>query len=336
MQHSNTFNRSAVIALLWWLVGLSIDTTASPQTEGMVVVSLRAKVDVASHRVTVGDVAEVVGGTSTLREQIARIDLEEFGVGQSVTIKRRQVEFRLRLAELPKGSFQVVGEAEVVATAVRQHVSADAIVKAATAAAVKRFPWPADDLSVKLVQPITAVMPAVVDQDEARFQIEPHAQNAALGRTQMDVTVFVRGERKLSLPVYLDVRLIQRVAIARAAIAKGETIAESAVIVDRRPIDPGVKITPPELIIGRKTKRAIAPGVVLAEADLDVIPTASPFLVRARQPVKLIGKAGHFTIEARGEASQDGKLDDRIRAINTDSKKVVVGRVVGEGRIEIE
>jgi flagella basal body P-ring formation protein FlgA len=338
MDASPLFRRAAGLALAWWLVGLSIDTSADvPATGDPVVVRLKARAEVPARHVTVGHVAELSGGPATLRAQIARIDLEEFGGGTSLKIKRRHVEYRLRLTDLPATAFRVVGEDETVAVAVRQPLSHEAVVRAAMAAVMKRLPWPEEDLSVRLVQPVTAVLPAVSDPAEATLQAEPHSANVGPGRVQMNVTVYVAGEKKLMLPVYLEVRVVQAVVIARKSLGRGDVLSEDTTITDRRAVDAAAKVPAPEVVMGRKLKRSLAAGAVVQTSDVEDLPTqTSPALVKARQPVKMLTRSGSFTIRADGEALQEGRLDDLVRVQNTASKKVVVGKVTGPGTVEIE
>src|SRR4051794_18501069 len=119
MDASPLFRRATLLALAWWLVGLSIDTSAdAPPAGDPVVVWLKSRAEVPARTVTVGHVAELAGGPPALREQIARLDLAEFGTGTTLSVKRRQVEFRLRLADLPATAFRVAGEDETAAVAV--------------------------------------------------------------------------------------------------------------------------------------------------------------------------------------------------------------------------
>jgi flagella basal body P-ring formation protein FlgA len=338
MDASPLFRRAAGLALAWWLVGLSIDTSAdAPATGDPVVVRLKARAEVPARVVTVGHVADLNGGPAALRAQIARIDLEDFGPATSLTIKRRQIELRLRLTDLPAAAYQVGGEDEVVALAVRQPLSSEVVVRAAMSVVRKRLPWPEEDLSIRLVQPVTAALPAVSDPAEATVRAEPHNANVGPGRVQMDVSVFVAGEKKLMLPVYLDVRVIQPVVIARKGLGRGDVLTQDTTITDRRAIDAAAKVPAPDAVLGRKLRRPLAAGAVVHAADVEDLPTqTAAVLVKARQPVKLLARSGAFTIRADGEAMQEGRLDDLVRVQNTASKKVVVGKVTGPGVVEIE
>lgn len=63
---------------------------------------------------------------------------------------------------------------------------------------------------------------------------------------------------------------------------------------------------------------------------------AGAVLVRVRQPVQMIVRLGAINVVAKGEALQDGKMGQSIRAKNLDSKKEVTGRVVGPNIVKVE
>ncbi|WP_020473201.1 flagellar basal body P-ring formation chaperone FlgA [Zavarzinella formosa] len=338
MNAHSGFRFPAALAVLWWLAGLGIDISAeAPKGPEGIVITMREKVAIPGRAITLGDVAEISGGSEHARLQIGRLDLADFGGATNVNIRRRQVEFRLRLADFPTKLFSVVGAEETMVAAIRQPLSPEGIFQTAKDAALKRMPWPAEDLAVRLVQPITAPLPSVSDPSEVTMRAEPHTANVNIGRVQIDVTLFVLGEKKLSLPVYLEIKLMRSVIMARSGLAKGDILSEANTVPDRRVVDPGLSPLPPGELMGRKTKRPVAIGQVIQEADLETAPLEIPAaVVRNKQPVKMLVRLGAVNVVANGEALQGGKTGDLIRVQNIDSKKVVVGRITGPDTVEVE
>jgi flagella basal body P-ring formation protein FlgA len=58
-------------------------------------------------------------------------------------------------------------------------------------------------------------------------------------------------------------------------------------------------------------------------------------LVKARQRTKMVVRLGAVEVTAIGEAQQDGRLGQTITLQNVDSKKMVSGRVVGPGTVDV-
>src|SRR5207248_5627199 len=126
------------------------------------------------------------------------------------------------------------------------------------------------DVSVRLAQPPMALPPLVADREELQILAEPHASGASplTGRVQIDVAVLVHGERRVSLAIFFDVKLLQSVAVCKLRVERGRAYSESNVAVERRAIDPN-KFSPAsvEAVLGRVAKRAVQPGQIVTTAD---------------------------------------------------------------------
>ena len=328
----------AVIAFFWWIAGLGFDISAdAPRASEGIVITLRDKAAVQGRVVTIADVADITGGSEVSREKIGRLDLVEFGAASSAAIRQKQVLFRLRLADFPTKLLRIEGAEETIVAAVRIPVSADSIFETAKASALKRLALTEEDLSVRLVQPITAPIPAVTDLSEVMLKAEPHTANVAIGRVQMDVTMLVRGEKKFSLPVYLEIRPVQAVAIAKRALIKNETVSGDNAQADRRVVDAGTRPANPTTLAGRTLKRGVFAGQVIMETDLESSePEAGRVIIKNRQNVKMVYRLPVLNVIHNGESQQEGKLGDRIRVQNLDSKKIIVGKVIGPDTVEVD
>jgi flagella basal body P-ring formation protein FlgA len=168
-----------------------------------VVVRLSERATAPAAVVTVGHVAKVSGGSTRRREQVAALDLADRADGLSVT--KRRVEYRLKLAGLTDDEFVLLGADAVAVGVVRNTVSAERVAAAAKVELAKRLGKSTDELFLDLVQPVPeAALPEVADGDEVGFEATPHGGAPRLGRTQMNVTVSVNGQRKAAVPVYLN------------------------------------------------------------------------------------------------------------------------------------
>ena len=78
------------------------------------------------------------------------------------------------------------------------------------------------------------------------------------------------------------------------------------------------------------------PGQVIPQAAVETQAADSPILVKPRDLVKIVARLGGLSVTALGEAQQEGREGDRIRVRNVDSKKEVVGRVIGRGLVDVD
>jgi hypothetical protein len=69
---------------------------------------------------------------------------------------------------------------------------------------VRRLGTPKEDLFIDVTQGVQAKLPTVTAADAVELVAVPNGGAVKLGRTQMNVTVKVNGERKLVVPVYLQ------------------------------------------------------------------------------------------------------------------------------------
>jgi flagella basal body P-ring formation protein FlgA len=334
--------RSAIrdgAGLIVVLAAVALGTRARAEEPDLLAVTLRQHVTVGLRGVRVGDVAELTGGTPALREAVAALDLADAAAARAgLSVKRQQVDFRIRLAGVPAGLFRVDGVVETRVEPQRSSVAEADVLAAAKTAILKRLPWSGDEISVQTLQPVAVSLAVEAPREDVVIRAEPHSSGMPLGRVQVDVGLWAGGVRQIAFPLYLDVRLYQKVAIALRRIERGEALNESNVTFDRRPVE-NLRdyLSSPEAINGRKARQTLMPGRVLGAADVeDSGPEAAPTLVRRGEPVKLLVRLGPVNVMASGEALQDGRAGQSVRVRNIDSKQVVLGRVTERSLVEVD
>jgi flagella basal body P-ring formation protein FlgA len=327
------------IIALTVVVLLSTIVSAQADSPSELIVVLRTRSSVGPRTLKIGDIADLSGGTPALREAVAALDLTDGPTPRAgITIKRQQVSFRIRLAEVPDTLFRVEGAPESWVEAERCTVAAADVIAAAKEAIVKRLPWSPDDVSVQTLQPIA--LPLIVDAPRAEVLIkaEPHTSSTSLGRTQCDVSLWAGGVRQLAFPLYFEVKLFQNVAVCLHKIERGEALNDGNVAFDRRPVESlRDYISSPEALAGKRAMHALLPGRIVMSADLEADGRdTSPPLVRRGEAVKLVVRLGSVNVVASGEALQDGRAGQSVRVRNIDSKQVVLGRVTERSLVEVD
>lgn len=320
------------------VVALCLAGGAAPAAEQAVVVSVRGEALASDARVSVGDVAAVEGGPAALRERITRLDLVEIAEGRTAaTVSREQIAYRIRLAGIDPAQFRVQGAMQSRVTLQRHAVSAEEIEAAARRAVLRRLPWSPEDVTFRLVKPVQGPVLVSGTAADVRVEAEPRAGTLALGVVHLDVAVSVRGERRQTVPVCLEVKAYQKAAVCTRRVERGETLGETNVHFDRRPVQGLHSYVPPgEGLLGKRAKHTLQPGHVVSLQDLEAAGPEGPVLVKQREQVKLIARLGALQVTAVGEALQDGRDGQWVRVRNVDSKKVVLGRVVGRSMVEVD
>lgn len=330
---------AGLLALALAVVSPDRRTDAQSPTEGPVIVSLRERVTVGGRVVALGDVAELTGGNAWVREKLAALDLADAPTAaEPRAVSRQQVLFRARLADIPERLFRIEGAPKVQVTFGRYMVPEADVLAAARRVLFQRLPWGEEDVSVQLVQPVGVPLEVDAPREDVTVRGEPHAAATPLGRVQMDMAVYVRGERRISFPLYLDVRLCQKMAVCTKKIERGEPLNESNVVFDRRPVE-GLRdyYSAPRMLANKRARLPILPGsVVTASMVEDDGEKPGQVVIRQQEAVKMVVRLGPVTVTASGEALQDGRLGQLIRVRNVDSKQVVLGRVADKSLVEID
>ena len=270
--------------------------TAAAFAREPVVVTLADSATPPAPEVTIGHVATLAGGTAKARAKMAALDLADRRVG--VSVSRKQVGYRLRLAGFSEDEFVLAGADKVAIGVPRRVITVDEVVAVAKAELARLLGTAADEQSFTLAQPVLVKLPEVNDDDRVEIAAVPHTATVRPGRTQMDVTVKVNGTRKLAFSVVLTTD-------SQAATLTSAGTAE---------------------VVPAGGVRAKSAGNQFA---------ADAVLVRALQPVRLVVNTDGMRLEAVGEAMQDGKVGQQIKVRNPSSKKVVTGTVVGANEVEV-
>lgn len=303
-------------------------------------IQLRSQSMARSETITVGDVAELSGGSAVLRERIRRIDLAEAPKAtETVKISASQIVFRLQLTDLPNASFQVFGVKEVIVVPFVDTLDDERVIQQARELILKSYSWPEEDLQVRLVRPMTIQLPKISNLQKLDVKTELHTPGQKLGRCQVDVAIVIDGEKRLQFPLHFETKLLRAVPVCSVTVARGEKFTEKNVRLEKRPEDPNFRPAATlESLIGKVSQRTLGAGQVVAATDAEgenASPEGAP-IIKARQVVKMLVPLGNVNVVARGEAMQEGKMGQVIRVQNVDSKKVVTGRVTGPDTVEVD
>jgi flagella basal body P-ring formation protein FlgA len=116
------------------------------------------------------------------------------------------------------------------------------------------------------------------------------------------------------------------------AIAAGVTVVTGDLVVVRTDA-PGVLIEAlpaRDSVVGMRTVRALAAGEVVTSRVVRILP-----LVRSGDRVVIHATIGSVRITGAAMAQQTGGIGDVIRLVNPDSRRVLRGRIVGKGEVEV-
>jgi flagella basal body P-ring formation protein FlgA len=152
------------------------------------------------------------------------------------------------------------------------------------------------------------------------------------GRLRARLEVLVDGESARVLRVQLGVRDRRLAVTALRPLRPGDVIAAGDV--ELRELPPGVTPRQPlrdlEGAVGQVATRRVEAGEVLGSGSV-----RPPALVRRRERVRIIARAGGVVVVAQGEPLDDGGLGDSVRVVCQASGRTLEARVAGPGTVEV-
>ncbi|GIL41494.1 flagellar basal body P-ring formation chaperone FlgA [Roseiterribacter gracilis] len=132
--------------------------------------------------------------------------------------------------------------------------------------------------------------------------------------------VITRRETEVSVPV-----LTRRVAA-------GELIQQADVTMKKVPARLATHaVTDSDLVAGRGARRVLQPETPLQRADL-----VAPHLVRRGETVSITLDDGVMLLVTQGEVQMDGAAGERVRVVNSSSKKSIDAIVTGVGQVSVD
>jgi hypothetical protein len=270
------------------------------RAEEAVVIVLRPEAVPQDSVVTLADVAVLSGGSSRVREKLARLDVADAATVGVVRLTQPEVRYRLLLAGYTDRQFQLQGSPITFLRVSCGEVSEKSLLEAARKVILQRLPGMVERLTLAPAEPI--VVPAVSVGVGQRIRLQGYLPTGKvpLGRVSVAVAIFVNGERREVVPVHLDV--------APRAEGAGESWRGLAQVPD--------SLTPVAIV--------------------NPTPTEGPVLIKNRDVVRMIANVGTASFVVSGEAMQDGRSGQAIRVRNVDSNKMVHARVVGTGIVEVD
>jgi flagellar basal body P-ring formation protein FlgA len=173
------------------------------------------------------------------------------------------------------------------------------------------------------------------DNEVRTFHIEP---NAELGIARLAFEQRTRRfEAMLDVPTGATRRSMLRVTgalvetaeavIPLRAIALGEVIKSSDVMIERRPKTEAIAI---EDVLGFAAKRALKPGQVIRAGDV-----MKQELVARNETVTIYYEAPGMVLTIRGKAIDAGAMGDVVNVLNIQSKRTIQATVTGPGRVNV-
>jgi flagella basal body P-ring formation protein FlgA len=165
------------------------------------------------------------------------------------------------------------------------------------------------------------------------YEVSAPRNREMMGQVPFAVKFKVNGKLFKRVWATATLEVLAEVVITKKPLGRHKPITEDDLMVLKMDLAkvPSDVITDPEVVLGKRTRRAIGSQTVL-RANLVEFPP----LVRRGDMVMIVAETQGLKISALGQVKKKGALGDRIPVINFESKKVLYARVVDANTVKVD
>lgn len=188
-------------------------------------------------------------------------------------------------------------------------------------------------------QPEVSKLKVAVGRLDQRLRLAACGQPLVMSVKDPDLaggslTVHTRcpGPKPWALYVPAEVSVYRPVAIASRSLGRGHRVTESDIAIELR--DTGQLrqgfVAGAEAVLNMELRRPLKEGEAFRLGVL-----VEPTVVERGDQVRLRARTGNISVDTQGTALSSGRVGDQVRVRNDRSERIVRGKVVAPGTVEI-
>lgn len=314
--------RTAFLIILCMLV--------APAAWAAAIVTVAPEQAVNGPVLTLGEIAQITGEDEAKISALKALRLGSAPKpGGRLVLTRELLGTRLAASGADLGGITWSVPESIVITANSQVVAGQKIADTAFEALVKRLNIRENKRQIELVS-FSEDVAAPIGEIGLKAEIPYGIRKSGLTIVNVIITCDGRIYDKVSLRY--NVKVFEDIVIASKQIAPQEALTTENLTYQRTDIArlSGAYVTDISKLTGLTAKRPIASGTLITDSLLK-----KPILVKRGTNVTISAHSGAIAITASGQALQDGAEGQVIRVQNTNSKRIVTAKVMGEGLVQI-
>ncbi|NND99001.1 MAG: flagellar basal body P-ring formation protein FlgA [Pirellulaceae bacterium] len=337
--------------ILRFLIGVAVTFACSQAFAIDFRISLKTfPVSVTRQPITLGDVADITGGTAVERQQLLALDLDTLDldppdlenrhqksahhdavpkVSAERWITRRQIEMRLLVDGYQRGDFVVAGPSAVMVRSTSSKQLRVVLEALFTQEIARQFGLDRDAVSVRITndqQTKSAEANLVSSDFTTTVLLQPQLP---IGKTQIQVDFSQPNGNRYLAAFDTQVIVTMEVALSTTRIPRGTLIDAGMFRVIKRPILVKADFADPQQLIGQVAKRDIVSNEALLNTSIATAPTDNKPTIQRNDMLDVIVSLGRNEVRLKNaKAMSAGKVGDRITILNTRSNKQFTATVV--------
>lgn len=289
------------------------------------------EVNLEKKNILLKDLVHVFGGNDELRK---KIELIEIGAilppGNDIVVDEKDIRLCLKKANLESNQIEIVLSKPILVKRVSMEISSD-FIKTAIEKYIKSHS--SEKKSTVLIKDIFGAESIILPNGNLTYSIEPKYHSDLLGKVHLMMFLYIDGEFHERLSLAAKVEKVADVIVAKTPICRGQVIEPSnlkfrSVELSQLKGKPFMDL---DGIVGKSASKQIYPEMVVLANDVEIPP-----VLKRGDTVRIIVTYSNITATARGLARENGRVGEKIRVVNIDSKKSLFATVLDRHTVKIE
>lgn len=314
----------------YWMLGLLLLCLPPVAWAEQLSIHVRQESLVHGSRITLGDVADVVGDDASTVAKVRGIVIGQApSAGEERRLHGGYIATRLKQHGFDSQQWDLKVPVKFRVTRASQHLEAQEIEAAVKRAITQQMPWQPELTTFRDIRGIESV---VLPPGNPTYEVNFSGRTNFLGSTSFSLLLRVDGnvEKRMHGTAYIEV-LHDIVTVVRP-MAKHEVITEADVRLSQVKLSRPLRqvMTRIEDAIGKRVKRPLRANGRLRIYEVEADP-----VVRKGDVVLLLVESAQLKISTMGEALEHGERGATIRVRNTASKREVRAVVIDSKTVRV-
>ena len=315
------------LALFFFISG----TSANLSGAGITSIKVLKNVEIEDDKILLGKIAVIKGDDSEFVQKLRAMVVGRSPLpGKSRQVDEHYIKIRLKQSGVDlSGIILDVPEKNEISRSFIE-ISRERIEKMALDFIYKKISHERNRARVKKIRANRSV---VLPKGRVTCKVVTPPNMDFFGLIPLSVVFNVNGLFQKKVLVTVDIEVLTEVVVTKRPFGRYKMITEDDICLQKRDISnlPSNIITSSEDVLGKRAKRAIDAKTVL-RTDLIEFPP----LVRRGDIVSIIAESDGLKITALGEVKKKGRMGERIRVVNLDSKKGIYARVLDANTVKVD
>jgi len=277
------------------------------------------------------DLVRIYGNDSELNQKIERIEMGiVLPLGRSRTIDEKDIRLALTKAGIESEKIEIALSQPISVMRASMKVSRKFIENAVKRYIVNHISYKKSAVTIKKIRyPGQVHLP----KGKLTYQIQPKYHDDYIGNVPLAIVFKVNEQLEKRLPVVARVEVVDNVVVSRNLISRGQIIQTSDLELCALELSKinGQPLTDIDDILGKRASHHIYPQKVILEGDIEIPP-----VVKRGDTVKIVVFLSNLIATARGVVRESGRIGDKIKVVNIDSKKTLHATIIDRDTVRID